>query len=219
MTDRLPGIDAVILDMDGLLLDSEGLYRDGFRRARANMGLPPDDALFHSLIGTNHESGGRILTAAMGAGADEFTRRWHAENRMALTGPIPLKPRVRDALERLAALGTPRIVATSTRTGPARRRLDNAGLGALLPALIGGDEVRRGKPDPEIFLAAAARLGFVPRRCAAFEDSANGVRAAVAAGMVVTQVPDLVAPSDDLLSLGHRVAPDLWSGLAGLELI
>ncbi|KIT17489.1 HAD family hydrolase [Jannaschia aquimarina] len=214
-----PRIEAVVFDMDGLLLDSEGLYREGFRRARTAMDLPPDDDLFHSLIGTNHESGGRMLRDAMGEAAEPFTDAWHRENAELLSGPIPLKPTVRACVEALSAAGVPVIVATSTRREIALRRLEQAGLADHLPDLVGGDQVSRGKPHPEIYVAAAARLSIGAEMCAAFEDSANGVRSAVAAGMVVTQVPDLVPPTDDLLALGHRVAPDLHSGLRALGLL
>jgi len=75
--------------------------------------------------------------------------------------------------------------------------------------VVGGDQVERSKPDPEIYLCAAARLGVEPRHCLALEDSDNGVRAAVAAGMHVAQVPDLVRPSPELLRLGHQVFESL----------
>lgn len=210
---------AAVLDMDGLLLDSEVLYREAFRRARAALGLPPDDALFHSLIGTNGQSGAAILEAALGPRRAAFVARWDAEADAAFAAPVPVKPTVRDTLAALTARDVPLVVATSTRAEVARARLDKAGLSALLPRLVGGDQVRRGKPDPEVFLRAADLLGLSPSRCAAFEDSANGVRAAVAAGMVVTQIPDLVPPTPELRALGHRIAPDLRRGVVGVGLL
>ncbi len=212
-------IEAVVFDMDGLLLDSERLYLEGFRRARVALRLAPDDALYHGLIGTNEVTGMELLHAAMGDGAQPFADQWHQENRGLFDGPLPLKPTVRVALDGLAARGVRRFVATSTDRAKARARLDAAGIGELLPDLVGGDEVSQGKPHPEIYETAARILGLPPERCAAFEDSAHGVRSAVAAGMVVTQVPDLVAPDAALLALGHRVAPDLRAGLEGLGLL
>jgi beta-phosphoglucomutase-like phosphatase (HAD superfamily) len=78
--------------------------------------------------------------------------------------------------------------------------------------LVCGDEVAKGKPAPDIYLAAASALGVCPNHCVAFEDSSNGVRAAVAAGLITVQVPDLVAPPADIVALGHVIAPDVLTG-------
>jgi beta-phosphoglucomutase-like phosphatase (HAD superfamily) len=72
-----------------------------------------------------------------------------------------------------------------------------------------GCEVKHGKPDPEIYLLAASRLGVDPHHCLAFEDSNNGARSAVAAGMMTYQIPDLVTPSDEVRALGHTVVSSL----------
>jgi beta-phosphoglucomutase-like phosphatase (HAD superfamily) len=100
-------------------------------------------------------------------------------------------------------------VATSTRTKRATEKLGDAGLLDYFKIVIGGDQVEQGKPDPEIYLKAASALSSAPSRCLALEDSANGVKAAVAAGMTVVQIPDLVPPSDELLQLGHIVLSSL----------
>jgi beta-phosphoglucomutase-like phosphatase (HAD superfamily) len=76
-------------------------------------------------------------------------------------------------------------------------------------AVIGSDQVRNGKPEPDIYLKAAGLLNARPERCLALEDSENGVRAAVGAGMTVVQIPDLVQPSAELLALGHIVLDSL----------
>ena len=85
----------------------------------------------------------------------------------------------------------PRAVATSTRRERARAKLARRGLLARFAALVGGDEVARGKPAPDIFLLAAARLGVAPADCVVLEDSEPGVRGALAAGMMPIMVPDL----------------------------
>ena len=75
--------------------------------------------------------------------------------------------------------------------------------------MVTGDRIERGKPDPEIYLVAAAELGIDPARCWALEDSANGVRSALGAGFSVLQIPDLVEPDDDVRSLGQVILPSL----------
>jgi beta-phosphoglucomutase-like phosphatase (HAD superfamily) len=85
-------------------------------------------------------------------------------------------------------------VATSTDTSRAEQKLAEAGLRRHLHAVVGGDQIERSKPEPDIYLRAACLLGAQPSVCLALEDSENGVRAAVAAGMTVVQIPDLIAP-------------------------
>ncbi|MEL6585994.1 MAG: HAD family phosphatase [Pseudomonadota bacterium] len=212
-------ITGIVFDMDGLLLDSERLYLAAFRDTQATLGLPPGDDLFRQTVGTNEATCQGILQTAMGPAADAFHRLWRQKAATLLSAPIPLKPTVATCLHRLCAEGMPIAVATSTHRATARARLDNAGIGDHLPTLVAGDQVTQGKPHPEIFLAAAQQLGLPPEACAAFEDSASGVRAAVAAGMVVTQIPDIVPPTDTLRALGHAVAPDLLTGLTRLGVL
>ena len=76
-------------------------------------------------------------------------------------------------------------------------------------AIVGGDQVQKSKPHPDIYFKAAAILGVTPKNCLALEDSENGVRSAVSAGMTVVQIPDLVQPSLDLRGLGHIVLGSL----------
>ncbi len=83
--------------------------------------------------------------------------------------------------------------------------------------LTTGCEVSHGKPDPEIYLLAASRLDIEPTKCLAFEDSNNGVRAAVAANMVTFQIPDLVEPCEEVRGFGHAIVPSLHHALAELK--
>lgn len=110
----------------------------------------------------------------------------------------------------------PYVIATSTRTDKAHDHLGRAGLGDLFTQIIGGDQVSRSKPAPDIYLKAAATLELPPTCCAAFEDSPNGVRAAHAAGCVTVQVPDIVEPDAALRALSAHVVPDLQAGLKAL---
>jgi putative acetyltransferase len=109
----------------------------------------------------------------------------------------------------VAVLGLPAAVATSASTTRARRNLEAAGLLERFATVAGADQVSRGKPHPDVYLHAAQLLKVDPSECLALEDSDNGVRAAVAAGMCVVQIPDLIPPSPELLKLGHIVLPGL----------
>ena len=205
---------AVVFDMDGLLLDTERLYFDAYRAARTHHALPPDDALFLSLVGLNTTlSTTRLAQGLAGQiDPDRFNATWNETCVAALAGGIPAKPGAADLARHLQTRDIPYIIATSTQTDRAHHHLDRAGLGPLFPQIVGGDQVARSKPAPDIYLKAAEMLGRAPDTCIAFEDSENGVRAALAAGCQTVQIPDVVPPSDALRAMGHHIAPDLLSG-------
>ena len=114
------------------------------------------------------------------------------------------------------ALAIPRAVATSTRRDRARSKLARASLLPRFHAIVGGDDVARGKPAPDIYVEAARRLGASAARCLALEDSEPGVRSALAAGMTPIMVPDMHPPSADLIALDLVVLPSLHDVLAHL---
>ena len=95
-------------------------------------------------------------------------------------------------------------LATSTSRTNAVRHLENAGLLPYFAAVVTGDMIKHGKPDPEIYLLACEMLGAAPESCFAIEDSPNGIKSAHAAGLNVIMVPDLIAPAPDLEKLLHR---------------
>ncbi|MEO1650531.1 MAG: HAD-IA family hydrolase, partial [Pseudomonadota bacterium] len=104
-------------------------------------------------------------------------------------------------------------------TARAREKLKKAELLEAFQHVVGGDQVERSKPDPDIYLEAARRLSANPAASVALEDSENGVRAAHAAGMTVIQVPDLIQPSDSLRMLGHTIAADVLVGARHVGLL
>lgn len=199
---------AVLFDMDGLLLDSERLYLDAFRAACEVHGYAFDEASYLNIICTPDDEASSILRSAYGSAfplaevsrlaAERYRQRVEAE-------PVPLKPGVEGLLEYLLARDLPRAVVTSTSSALAQHKLKLAGVLEAFSFVLGGDQVAQGKPAPEGYLCACAQLGARPERCLALEDSENGVRAALAAGLTVVQIPDLKAPSDELRALGHRI--------------
>ena len=113
---------------------------------------------------------------------------------------VPLKPGVREILTFLRERNIPVGLATSTHRVRTDRRLELCGLGEYFQAVTTGDEVSRGKPDPEIYLTTCRKLGLSPKTCLAVEDSKNGILSARAAGMSVAMVPDMIPPSAELLT-------------------
>lgn len=218
---------AILSDMDGLLLDTEKLSFETFNTIAARHGFSDDGSIFNRLIGLNRESHRRVFAESLPGGIDPlaFDDQWKAEFMAMLDQGIPLKPGARQMLSWLSGQGVPIALVTSTRTAKAEMLMQRTGLDAFLDAVIGGDQVTSGKPAPDIYLKGAAALGIEASACIAFEDSANGVRAAHASGARVIQVVDLVPPGPDLLALGHTVTASLheaasllgWDGMLDLD--
>jgi HAD superfamily hydrolase (TIGR01509 family) len=204
-------LDAVVFDMDGLLLDTEVLFREAMFAAGATMGRPVSDALFQSLVGHPSDVSDRILMAHFGPAfpIDDFRVCVRSEWQARCSGPVPLRPGAKELLEHLAEAGVPRAVATSTQREAAESHLTRAGLRHLLDAVVTRTDVTHGKPHPETFLTAAARLGARPAHCLALEDSHNGVRAAHAAGMSVVMVPDTLLATEEMHGLCAAVVDSL----------
>jgi HAD superfamily hydrolase (TIGR01509 family) len=201
-----------IFDMDGLLLDSERPTRDAWEAALTGMGLVYDHPLYLSAVGRNLADTRELLTQGHGPGFDFDAALEQVRQRLAETvgrTGYAAKPGVRELLVELSGRGIRRAVASSTAIGQIGQRLRRAGLLDYFEVLAGGDEVRRGKPEPEIFLLAASRLGVDPQTCLVFEDSSYGAQGALAAGMGVVLVPDLKPPAEEVGRLAVRILDSL----------
>ena len=215
--------DALIFDMDGLLLDTERIDRDAFEEACRDVGWPsPDMKVYENCIGVSGRDGDTILRDGYGPTfpAEDVHKIWRKRVRdHGAIRPADVKPGATELVSYCRERRIPCGLATSTHARFAVRKLALAGLGGYFSVMVTGDTVRRGKPDPEPYLTAAERLGTPPERCWALEDSANGVRSAVAAGCRVFQIPDLVAPSRQLRQLGHDVVASLYDVLEALRAV
>lgn len=202
---------AVVFDMDGLLFDTEALYREAAMTVAASRGHDLPEALFLSLVGRPWTANRAALLDHFGAGfaIDAFQADWIRQFDTIVDGRLALKPGVLRLLDTLDALRLPRAIATSSHHSDVRRNLAAHGLAGRFDAVVAHGDYARGKPAPDPFLHAAARLGVAPEHCLALEDSHNGVRSAAAAGMAVVMVPDLLAPTAEMHGLCTLVAPDL----------
>ena len=203
--------------MDGLLLDSEQLAFQAFEIGCEQFGLGDQTELFMRFVGTNADKGNAEMKQALDGtiDVDKFIKTWRGIYADWISKkPVPLKAGVKDVLTHLKLLNIPMAVATSTKTTAAENKLNMAGIFNYFDVVIGGDQVSHSKPAPDIFLKAASILSIEPLGCIAFEDSPNGVRSAVAAGMTVVQIPDMIKPDDKLLALGHIVLDEISDVLA-----
>jgi HAD superfamily hydrolase (TIGR01509 family) len=208
---RSAAVEAVVLDMDGTLLDTEGAYRAAFLDAAAALGHAVDEAFYDTLVGVSSRDRGPLVAARYGPGFPwaECLRGYRARKARLLEGGVRAKPGAAELLAECAARGLPCAVATSATRRTALLALGRAGLLGAFAALAARDDVADGKPHPALFLRAAEALGAAPPRCLAVEDSPPGVRAAQAAGMRVVMVPDALPPTPELRRAGLAVAADL----------
>ena len=201
-------VAAVIFDMDGLLLDSERLALAAFVATCDHFGVGDQTAVFMQCVGINQELGERVLKDGLPGTVDHlvFARLWDSKClEYTSDAAVPLKTGAAELLQDLRGFGIPMAVATSSSTLRATQKLQDSGILQEFDVIVGGEQVQRSKPLPDIYLRAAELLGVRPETCLALEDSENGVRSALAAGMTVIQVPDLVEPSDALRELGHTI--------------
>jgi beta-phosphoglucomutase-like phosphatase (HAD superfamily) len=215
-------ISAVIFDMDGLMLDTEPLYRAAWQQACQESGFHLDDNMYSSFVGRRTRDCEADIVARFGPSfsLSEFKIRWPRmwEASVRHQG-IPIKPGLLALLSFLEGRRLPIGVATSSGVASAELSLRSAGLSGRFNVLVTGDQVVHGKPAPDIYLEAARRLKQDPVHCLALEDSDAGVLSACAAGMTTLCVPDLKEPSAEAASAAFRVirsleeAPDLISAM------
>jgi HAD superfamily hydrolase (TIGR01509 family) len=216
-------LDAVIFDLDGVLIDSEHAWDAARRAVVADHG------------GRWHENATRAM---MGMSSSEWSAYLHDELGVPLAPAVindlvverllsayqrhlPLLPGARAAIERLSARW-PLGLASSSNRPVIDAVLEAAGLTASFAVTVSADEVPRGKPAPDVYLAAAEKLRVDPHRAAAVEDSSNGLRSAAAAGMLVVAVPNRqFPPEEDALALAAvtlgslaELTPELLERLA-----
>jgi HAD superfamily hydrolase (TIGR01509 family) len=203
---------AVLLDMDGLMLDTErttvGLWPLAGRDF--NVDIPPE--LVMQIVGLNEDSIRALFLKTYG-GEFPYEKLRNAQRALARQKfereGITLRPGLLELLNCLAERKIPYAVATSTNRESALWKLDRTVIKDRFPVLVCGDEVKNGKPAPDIFLAAASKLGVLPKNCVGFEDSGPGLLSLKAAGIPSVFVQDLVQPSPEALATVWRQYPSL----------
>ena len=208
----LAAIQAVIFDMDGLMLDTERMAQSAWQTAGAERQFDFPTQVYLQAVGRTKSDTEHLFKQAFGP---EFpfdalyARKQEIFYAMLESEPIPTKPGLFALLDRIDQRKLAKAVATSTARALALKKLTSTGLISRFATIVGGDEVPNGKPAPDIFLAAAARLDVAPAHCLVLEDSEAGVRAAHAAGMQAIMAPDLKPPSEEVKALALAVVPSL----------
>lgn len=212
-------VEAVIFDMDGLLIDSEAIYIKAMQAAARAVGREMTLDFCHSMVGVPGHECNLMIEELYGAGFDikEFRVHVSAHVRRSMDQRVPIKPGVVELLDFLAGSKLPRAVASSALRATIENHLGKAGLLPRFTAYAGRDDVERAKPAPDVYLEAARRLGVAPERCVAFEDSSIGLAAAHAAGMYGFIVPDILEPTPEAREKCVAVLPDLHAAIPVLQ--
>ena len=200
-------IQAVIFDMDGVLVDSEPFGFEALRRVMTRHGLPYTEDENAEFLGRTTLDSCHILKQRHGLLASvETLADWYVEGMLEqiARGPVPMIG-VPEVLQRVRASGYRMALASSAEVRVIEANLAALSIRPLFEAVVSGTQVARGKPAPDVFLAAAHRLGTPPAECLVVEDSRNGLLAAKAAGMRCAVVPCSYTREHDFREADHRL--------------
>lgn len=191
-------VQAILFDLDGTLIDSERANLAAWQEAAARFGLELTDRFYHSLIGLSRERSDQRLREFFGGECDvdrlRATRREIFYANWDGGRPVAPKPGLEALLDWLNHQGIASAVATSSSRWEAEAKLSRSRM--HFSVMVCGDEVASAKPEPDVFLEAARRLGKAPAHCLVVEDSLWGVEAARRAGMAAVFIPDLIGPDE-----------------------
>jgi HAD superfamily hydrolase (TIGR01509 family) len=202
----------VIFDMDGVIFDSEKLVLDSWEAVGGKYGIPDVGKILTDCIGTSKAKTQEIVYEHYGKDFDfekyskEASQLFHAHVRES---GLPVKKGVRELLQYLKEEKIPVGLASSTRLAAVEEELKQAGLYDYFRVVVGGDQLKRSKPEPDIYLMACEKMGISPENAYAVEDSYNGIRAAYSAGMMPIMVPDLLPATEEMREKSIAVFDDL----------
>ncbi len=190
------------------MIDTERLALKAWQLAGADFGFPISDDIFITMVGRNRWDSDRTLVEIFGSDfpVDAVRKRYRTYvDGWIDEGKLVIKSGLLELLDFLDEISMPKAVATSTEYERAIYKLALTNLLNHFPVVIAGDQIEKGKPAPDIFLAAAARLDILPKRCLVLEDSDAGIQAAYNAGMTPVMIPDIKPPSEKSLAFVHKI--------------
>lgn len=215
-------IKAIVFDMDGVIFDSEKLYRKHWMITGEEYGIPEDTMreLCNLIAGSTKERNEKLMKSRFGEDFDYMTFREKTMTRMdadILANGVDLKPGVMELFQYLKEHGYKIGLATSTQKERAKRNLTNAGILSYFDDIVYGGVVANGKPAPDIYLKACENLGITPAEAIGIEDSINGVKSSAAAGLYTIMVVDLIEPTDEIRSLANEILDSLFDVIELLD--
>ncbi len=202
----------IIFDMDGVIFDTERLILSCWQIEAVKYDIPNIENTFKACIGTDVDTTRRILFDTYGKDFpyDKFRTEYRdLFYRKIEKNGIPVKRGVREILSFLKVNGYRTGLASSTRREVVEQELTDAGLRNFFEVIVGGDMVKRGKPEPDIYQKACEQMLVEPEESYAIEDSKNGILSAKAAGLKVLHVPDILEPDEEMKELADEIFEDL----------
>jgi HAD superfamily hydrolase (TIGR01509 family) len=204
-------IQAIVFDLDGVLLDSEHVWAEARQQLAEERGGRWHDQASRDMMGMSSHEWSRYMHEVIGLPEppEEISAEVVGRLDAIYREKLPLFDGAVEAVKRLAARW-PLGLASSSNRELIDLVLELSGLAPCFQVTVSSEEVARGKPAPDVYLDAAHRLGVRPGRCAAVEDSENGIRSAKAAGMRVLAIPNpLYPPAEDAFALADDVLESL----------
>lgn len=200
--------------MDGVLFDTERLYQETWGELALERGIHLPQSFVKAISGTSGEHMSRVIEeyyqTSDGIVPDGAAIAKECMERMQrkLSVQVPIKQGVVEILEYFRQKGIRLAVASSSSMKQITSNLSISGIDRYFEQIVSGEEVRNGKPAPDIFLMAAEKIGCGPEECLVFEDSENGVKAGRAAGCFTVMVPDQIAPGDEIKAICSAIYSD-----------
>ncbi len=215
-------IEAVVFDMDGVIFDSEKLYRKHWIITAKEYGIPEDEMkeLCDKIAGATREHNERLMKSHFGEDFDYTIFREKTMTRLdedIRENGIELKPGVEELFAYLKEHGIRIALATSTQRDRAERNLKKAGIYDVFEKIIYGDMVSSGKPSPDIYRKACEALNVDPANAIGIEDSINGVKSSKTAGLYTIMVVDLVRPTEETKRLADQIYDSLFDVITYLR--
>ena len=191
-------LELVVFDVDGLMIDTESVWKNAFDKAGDKYGIPNlGDTLFPSLIGKRLEDEQELLDRLLPSDIqNSLINEWRQIGLGSLEREVPVKPGLYEMLDYLEQHHIKMAVATTTRRELTEQRLKKIGVYNRFDYVLCGDEVTKRKPDPEIYLSVLHKMNTKAENALVLEDSVVGVEAAYRAGIECIQVPDIIAPTN-----------------------
>lgn len=215
-------IKAVVFDMDGVIFDSEKLYRKHWMITGKEYGIPEEtmSELCNLIAGATKENNEKLMKSRFGQDFDYMEFRGRTMERMdqdILEHGLELKAGVKELFAYLKDKGYQIGLATSTARERAEKNLKNAGILDVFDEIVYGGTVPRGKPYPDIYLRACELLGVKPEEAMGIEDSLNGVKASATAGLYTVMVIDLIQPTKEAKEQADQIFDSLFDVISLME--
>lgn len=217
--ERFDTVKGVLFDMDGVVLDTEKLYTRFWQEAALFLGYPMTKEQALGMRSLNRGAGVAKMQSYFGKDVDYEAirnKRMELMDAFVANEGVEIKPGIHDLLDYLDAKGIKRAIATSSPLERTKLYLSSVGLVDRFDVLVSGYMVEKGKPEPDIYLYAASKLGLKPEECMVLEDSPTGIIAAHRAGCIPVMVPDQDTPDKATREILSAIADNL---IAVTELI